>query len=281
MVIFEDPSEMQAKALELKRQGWRVGCVPTMGCLHQGHLSLMGLAARQADCVISTLFVNPLQFGAGEDFDLYPRSFERDCALAEEAGTDILFAPDAASLYAADRSVTVCEDTLSQSYEGAHRPGHFDGVLTVVAKLFNLTMADLAVFGQKDAQQLALIRRMARDLNWPIVIEAGPIVREPDGLAMSSRNVYLSPEHRAQAVWLHRSLEQAQQMRRNGICSAEVIRNEVERILQENTEGLIDYIALVDPDSFESRDELVRPTLAVMTVRFGQTRLLDNRLLYP
>jgi pantoate--beta-alanine ligase len=279
MEIITDPILMQKKALDLKRQGWVVGLVPTMGCLHEGHLSLIRIAHKKADCVVTSLFVNPLQFGPHEDFDQYPRDPERDHKLAEEAGTDILFAPNRGDVYAEDQSVTLTENLITPEYEGVHREGHFDGVLTVVGKLFNLVLPDLAVFGRKDAQQLAVIRRMVRDLNYPIEIVEGRIVREEDGLAMSSRNVYLSESQRKEAVWLNQSLENAEQRVQDGERDMEAIRSGIQEDVETNTSGVIDYIGLVDPDTFQPITEFRRPLLAVMTVRFGETRLLDNQLL--
>ena len=279
MEIITDPQVMQRKALAFKRQGSVVGLVPTMGFMHEGHLSLIRLIREKADVVVTSLFVNPLQFGPNEDFEKYPRDVERDQRLAEEAGTDILFVPNPGDVYAGDQSVSIGESSISDEFEGAHRKGHFDGVLTVVGKLFNLVLPDVAIFGQKDAQQLAVIRRMVRDLNFPIEILAGEIIREADGLAMSSRNVYLSEVHREEATWLQKSLVRAAQRVEAGELSLDALREGIRSDVESNTSGVIDYIGLVNPDTFEPLNEFSSPVLAVMTVRFDQTRLLDNKIL--
>ena len=207
MDIIRSPKEMQCRALELKREGRIVGFVPTMGFLHEGHLSLMRIARKRCDVLVASIFVNPTQFGPDEDLDAYPRDFGCDESLCEEEGVDLVFYPEPATMYAADASVWVDEVSLSTGLCGAAREGHFRGVCTVVAKLFNLVLPDLAVFGEKDAQQVRIIERMVRDLDFPVEIVRGPIVREPDGLAMSSRNKYLSGQQRKNALCLRRSLD--------------------------------------------------------------------------
>lgn len=206
MDVLTAPEEMQSRALTWKRAGTLTGLVPTMGFLHEGHLSLVRIARERSDNLVLSLFVNPTQFGPGEDLDRYPKAVERDLDLCRREGVDVVFLPEAGGMYADDSSVSVGETVLSRGLCGASRPQHFTGVLTVVAKLFNLCQPDLAVFGEKDAQQLRLIRRMVRDLNFPVDIVSGPILREEDGVAMSSRNSNLSPEARAQAPLLRQAL---------------------------------------------------------------------------
>jgi pantoate--beta-alanine ligase len=230
------------------------GLVPTMGALHDGHRALLRRARSECDEVVMSLFVNPAQFGPGEDFDRYPRAEECDRAIAAEEGVDRVFAPTVAQIYPDGFSTTVSVGELARRFEGAHRPGHFDGVATVVLKLLNLLRPDIAYFGQKDAQQLAVIRRMAADLGVGVEIRAVETVREPDGLALSSRNAYLSPEERRRAPSLHRAL---------------VARD------QSLVEGDVDYLAVVDPDTF-AEVEPRTGALVIGAARFGSTRLIDN-----
>jgi pantoate--beta-alanine ligase len=253
--------------------------VPTMGALHSGHLSLVqaGRAwAKGGGTVVVSIFVNPTQFAPHEDFDAYPRDLERDLALCREAGVDVVFAPPREVIYAPDASVRVLEDTLSRGLCGASRPHFFGGVCTVVAKLFHIVQADAAVFGEKDFQQLAVIRRMVRDFHWPIEILAGPIVRESDGLAMSSRNRYLDPESRRQAVVLSQSLEEACAALAAGERDPEVLRTLVENRIQTAIRARIDYVEIVDPDTLTSLPRIQSQVLIALAVFFGATRLIDN-----
>jgi len=281
MHIIRSVRDMQVEALRLKRAGRRVGFVPTMGYLHPGHLSLVHLARERADTVVLSLFVNPAQFGPHEDLTRYPRNFDRDEGLCREAGVDLLFYPAAAEVYAGDASVVVDEGRLTRAYEGAERSGHFRGVLTVVAKLFNLVLPDMAVFGQKDAQQLAAVRRMVRDLNFPVELVAGPTVREPDGLAMSSRNVYLDPEQRVQARSLRRALDRAEARVRAGERNAQAVKDAMSAVLAEASGARPDYVDIVGEEDFEPVAEVTGPCRAILAVRFGATRLLDNTGLVP
>ena len=263
-----------------KGGGVRVGLVPTMGYLHAGHLSLVGIAREQCDQTVVSLFVNPTQFGPTEDFSCYPRDEQRDLALCEQAGVDVVFCPEPGDMYAEDASVSVDEAHLSQDLCGAVRPGHFRGVCTVVAKLFHLVQPDVAVFGQKDAQQLAVIRRMVRDLFFPITIVAGPIIREADGLAMSSRNVYLSAEERKQALGLYQCLRQAQVLFREGCRQGQVLERLLRVFLGERYPGLtVEYVVCRDPDTLAACDRLVSGTLIAVAAKAGRTRLIDNELL--
>lgn len=272
--------EMQQRALELKRAGRSIGFVPTMGFLHAGHLSLMRLARERCDVLVASIFVNPAQFGPNEDLDAYPRDFARDEALCEEAGVDILFYPSPETMYASDASVWVDEESLSGVLCGASRPGHFRGVCTVVAKLFNLVRPDLAVFGEKDAQQLRIIERMVRDLDFPVEVVRGPTVREPDGLAMSSRNKYLSGQQRVNALCLRHALDRAVALFGKGERKAEVLRRGMVDLIDAVPEAAIDYIEIVDDHSLVPLDEIQADALVALAVRIGQTRLIDNTVLH-
>lgn len=269
--------EMQSRAEELRRKGAMIGVVPTMGYLHDGHLSLVARARKEADVVVTTLFVNPTQFGPGEDFERYPRDPENDERLASRAGTDILFMPATEEMYPAGFKTYVLTEGLSTVLEGAFRPTHFRGVTTVVMKLFHIVKPHLAVFGQKDAQQAAIISQMVKDMNLDIRLIIAPIVRESDGLAMSSRNVYLSPEERKNAVALFRSLRFAEDAVRRGERRVETIRNGMEEILRNAHVSAVDYVAFVRPGTFEVVERIDPPDILVaLAVRFGKTRLIDN-----
>ncbi|NLX26589.1 MAG: pantoate--beta-alanine ligase [Lentisphaerae bacterium] len=279
MQIIHTPLEMQECAMGLKRAGKVIGFVPTMGFLHEGHLSLMRIAREQCDVLVVSIFVNPTQFGPNEDLDAYPRDFKRDEALCREAKVDFLFYPEPTNMYADNASVWVEEESLSSVLCGASRPGHFRGVCTVVAKLFNLVQPDLAVFGEKDAQQLRIIERMVRDLNFPVEIVRGPIVRESDGLAMSSRNKYLSPEQRKNAICLRKALDAATRMFRKGEHNVEPIRSVMEEMISAVPEVRIDYIEFVDEQTLCMVNRIDRPVLVAIAVRVGSTRLIDNGVL--
>lgn len=278
MQIISSPEEMQQTALELRRSGKTIGFVPTMGFLHEGHLSLMKIARPDCDVLVVSIFVNPTQFGPNEDLDAYPRDFERDEQLCEEVGADLIFYPESGTMYFDDASVWVDEEKLSLGLCGGSRPGHFRGVCTVVTKLFNLVQPDLAVFGEKDAQQLRVIERMVRDLNIPVKIIRGPIVREADGLAMSSRNKYLSEMERAEAVCLFQSLEKAQALFGAGEHDADVLKSAMIRQI-EKTSGAVDYIELVDDETLYPVSKIDRPVLMTLAVCFSGTRLIDNAVL--
>lgn len=263
-----------------RRQAGRVLLVPTMGALHEGHARLVREARRMAGDsarVVATIFVNPLQFGPNEDFDRYPRTLEADLRLCEEAGADLVFAPPVPEVYHPDRSIKITESSLSAVLCGASRPGHFDGVCTVVAKLFNLVQPDEALFGRKDYQQLAVIRRLVRDLDIPVVVHGVETVREPDGLAMSSRNRYLSPEERAQAPALQAALRRA----RDAWLAGE---RDVPRLLQVIREHVAcnsplcreDYVSIVDPDSLQPLARVEDHAVALLAFWFGKARLIDN-----
>ena len=260
--------------------GESVGLVPTMGALHRGHLSLVEYARAENDAVIATIFVNPTQFGAGEDLSKYPRDLPRDLAMFEQAGVDVVFTPTPEVIYPPGYQTYVEVTEVSQGLEGERRPGHFRGVATVVSKLFHLTQPARAYFGQKDAQQAAVIQRMVRDLNFPLDVVICPIVREADGLAMSSRNVYLSPAQRQVATVLHRALQAAAVCYASGERMPEALRDVMRQTAESEPSGVVEYASVADAATLkEAYTASDRPLLASLTVRFGQTRLLDNCLL--
>lgn len=279
MKIVTTPIEMQRRALELKRAGHTIGFVPTMGFLHEGHLSLMRIARERCDVLVGSIFVNPTQFGPNEDLDAYPRDFERDEQLCRQEGVEFLFYPEPDTMYAADASVWVDEEALSTVLCGKARPGHFRGVCTVVAKLFNLVLPDIAVFGEKDAQQLRIIERMVRDLNFPIKIIRGPIVREPDGLAMSSRNKYLSAAQRANALCLRRALDRAHELVRDGEHRVARLSAAMTELIEAVPEADVDYIDFADDHTLEPVATVFGRVLVALAVRIGSTRLIDNDVL--
>lgn len=266
---------------DMRQQGKRIGYVPTMGALHEGHLSLVRAAKSQTDVVVVSIFVNPTQFGPTEDLSCYPRPFEKDCNLLEKEGVEAVFAPTAEEMYPQGVVTNVTVEGMSERLCGKSRPGHFRGVTTVVAKLFNVLEPDAAFFGQKDAAQLAIIRRMVRDLNIPVEIVSCPIVRESDGLAMSSRNAYLAPNERKAALVLHRALVRIEsEVQRGERRSSRLI--EVGRQVF-CAEGLarLDYVQIVDPDSLEAMENLSKPALIAVAAHVGSTRLIDNVVLSP
>lgn len=278
MQIISDPAEMQAIAERFRLQHQYIGVVMTMGALHEGHLSLVRLAREKAGIVIMTLFVNPLQFGPNEDFDRYPRPFEQDAALARSAGVDYLFAPSAGAMYPEGFASAVDPGKMATTFEGAARPGHFRGVATVVVKLLGITRPHMAVFGEKDAQQLAVIRRAVADLNIATTIVGAPIAREFDGLASSSRNIYLSSEERKHATSLHRAILHAETETANGRRDLQAIAKEAEAIVLDAHGADTDYLCFVDDDTFEPAEaaESGKAYRLIMAVRFGKTRLIDN-----
>jgi len=259
--------------------GKSIGLVPTMGCFHEGHLSLMRRAREENDLLVVSIFVNPIQFGLGEDFREYPRDLERDARMAQEVGIDLIFNPSVEEIYPEEYRTYVEVERLSAGLCGASRPGHFRGVATVVLKLFNIVQPDRAYFGRKDYQQLKIIERMAKDLDLPVEIVGAPTVREPDGLAMSSRNTYLSPEERKAALVLNRSLEHAQQLLDEGITSGEELRRRVEKFIGREPLARIDHVAVVHPETLDCLAEVEDEAVLALAVRIGGTRLIDNVLL--
>ncbi len=251
-----------------------------MGALHEGHLSLVRTARNQSDVVAASIFVNPLQFGPNEDFSKYPRTFEDDCRLLETERVDLLFAPSPEEMYPKGASTTVYVEGISEKLDGRSRPGHFKGVTTVVAKLFEIVHPDFAFFGQKDAAQVAVIRKMVRDLNIDTEIVVCPIVREKDGLAMSSRNRYLTPEQRKQALVLYRSLTRVQMLADSGQSSAAKLSEEGKRIIAEEPGAHLDYFEVVDPNTLDPIADVGKGALVAVAAFVGTTRLIDNILLY-
>ncbi len=264
-----------------RRAGRIIGLVPTMGYLHPGHLSLVAAAKRDHTFVVASIFVNPTQFGPLEDFDRYPRDEAGDLKRCEDAGVDLVFIPASDEIYRPDAVTTVHVDRLTETLCGPCRPGHFDGVTTVVAKLFNIVQPDRAYFGQKDAQQLAVLRRMTRDLDVPIEVVGCPTVREPDGLAMSSRNALLSPDERERARALHRALQAAEQRVAAGERNAATLVNEMQQILSAANPRRIDYISVVDPATMQPVQTVTGPVLIALAVHIGTTRLIDNVVAAP
>ena len=285
MRIIRSPKSMQRQALQWRAQGLRVGFVPTMGYLHAGHLSLVHEARRRVGpegIVVVSIYVNPTQFAPTEDLAKYPRDFARDSRLCREAGVDVIFAPTDADMYAGrdegTYSTYVVEEALTQGLEGASRPTHFRGVTTVVAKLFNCVLPEVSVFGAKDWQQAAVIRRMVQDLQFPIRIVVAPATRESDGLAMSSRNRYLQPDERVQATVLWRSQHWVrQEVRRSASAvAAATLRRGVEALIAQCPAARLDYVEFVDPNTLHPVEQVQRGTRMVMAVFVGKTRLIDN-----
>ncbi|HDS84999.1 MAG TPA: pantoate--beta-alanine ligase [Phycisphaerales bacterium] len=278
MKIVSVIDEIRECVRSARRDGKRLGLVPTMGALHAGHGALIENAVRECGFVVVSIFVNPTQFGPNEDFSRYPRTFEQDTAYCQRLGVDAIFAPSADQMYPRCQQTWVEVEKLTDGLCGATRPGHFRGVTTVCAKLFNIVMPDIAYFGQKDAQQAIVIRRMVDDLNFPLTIRVCPIVREPDGLAMSSRNRYLSPDERRQAVCLYQALESCRQMFDQGCRHA----NELIELmcgLIERAGGQIEYVSIVDMETLEPVEIIDRRVLVALAVFIGSTRLIDNCLL--
>jgi pantoate--beta-alanine ligase len=265
----------KVRALRQKLSG-TVGFVPTMGYLHEGHLALVKQARIENSAVIASIYVNPTQFGPREDFGAYPRDLNRDLELLREGGVDIVFVPSDNQMYSPEFSTWVDVEKISERLEGASRPGHFRGVATVVAKLFNIVQPTKAYFGQKDAQQVVVIKRMVADLNMEIEIVVVPTVRESDGLAMSSRNIYLSPEERKAATVLFRALTLAQQLRLGGEKDAGKIRRQMTALIQKEHLAKTDYVSVADAETMEELNLIDRSALASLAVRIGKTRLIDN-----
>ena len=279
MEIIESIKEMQNRAAAYRAEGKSIALVPTMGYLHDGHASLMREGRRRGDVLVASIFVNPSQFGAGEDFDSYPRDLERDSHIAAEAGVDIIFAPKASEMYPAGYQSWVDVERLTIPLCGASRPGHFRGVATVVCKLFHIVMPHLALFGKKDYQQLAVLRRMSVDLNMAIEIVGMPIVREADGLAMSSRNAYLTPAERMSALCLSRALGAARALYQGGEQSAPLLRERVTGMITGEPAATVDYAELRDMDTLEEVSQADERTLVALAVKIGKTRLIDNCVL--
>lgn len=268
---------MQKTALELRRQGRKIGFVPTMGFLHAGHISLVSLARREADVVVLSIFVNPRQFGPKEDLEKYPHDLARDSKLCRKNGVDIIFHPSVQDMYSSNFRVFIEENDLSKQLCGASRPGHFSGVLTVVGKLFNLVLPDVAVFGQKDAQQAVLVRHMINDLDFPVRMIVAPIIRESDGLAMSSRNVYLSPDERRDAACLSSALKLARRFYRSGERDYTVLKGTMTDLIAKVKSVQIDYVEIVGAHNLKPIHKIKNEDILIaLAVRIGNTRLIDN-----
>jgi len=278
MEWIESPEVMRTRSREARGRGLRVGFVPTMGYLHEGHLALIRRARELSDFVVVSIFVNPIQFGPSEDFDRYPRDPERDRALCGAEGVHVVFSPPASALYPQGFQTYVTVEDLSRPLCGASRPGHFRGVATVVAKLFHIVEPDVAVFGEKDYQQLQVIRRMVRDLDMPVEIVGVPTVREPDGLAMSSRNAYLDPKERERALALWRGIQRARDLVERGETRTEAIRRAVQGVL-EDADLRVDYVELRHPETLEPVDAVAPRALLALAAFVGRTRLIDNCVL--
>lgn len=279
MKLIHDVQEMQQAMLQAKRSGTRIVFVPTMGFLHEGHASLLREGRSRGDLLVLSIFVNPTQFGPQEDLDKYPRNLDGDCSLAEACGVDYIFAPTAQGMYPAGFQTTVSLGSLTEPLCGASRPGHFNGVAVVVTKLFGIVQPDSALFGKKDFQQLAIIRQMVTDLNLAVEIVGMPIVREADGLAMSSRNSYLTPAQRQQALCLFRGIQAAQRLFKGGELSAERLLSAVRTEIEAVPEAAIDYLELRNKTTLQTVDQAADDSLLALAVKIGATRLIDNRVL--
>jgi pantoate--beta-alanine ligase len=278
MLLLTTIAETRSACARLRAEGKTLGLVPTMGALHQGHLSLVRAAQASCDAVAVSIFVNPTQFGPKEDFAGYPRNLEQDCQTLEAAGVDLVFAPSATEMYPAGASTFVDVTGLSDRLDGASRPGHFRGVATVVTKLLHIFAPDHAFFGQKDAAQVAILRKMVRDLLIPVQLDVCPTVREPDGLALSSRNSYLTPEQRRQALVLSRALLAVQREAKGGEHDSGKLLAIALRVFEEEPDVAVDYCLIVDPNTLEDVPDVGHGALVAVAARVGSTRLIDNLL---
>lgn len=279
MLILDRVGTAQQWCVEQKRAGKTIGLVPTMGYLHEGHLALVEQARQQCDVVVVSIFVNPMQFGVGEDFETYPRDLSRDVAMLEDLGADALFAPSIAEMYPLGYNTFVeVGGDITARLCGASRPGHFKGVATVVSKLFNICVPDLAYFGQKDAQQVMVLEKMVRELNIPLEIVRVPIVREEDGLAKSSRNVYLDTEQRRQALVLSKALQEAERMIIQGERDVARLKGIMRAVIAASPQAVIDYVEIYDATDLGDVEQVDRKVLMALAVKFGSTRLIDNLL---
>lgn len=274
--VITTVSEMQSIVKEYKRHGQTIGFVPTMGALHEGHLKMMELSSEFNDITVVSIFVNPLQFGPNEDFDAYPRQINKDVEMMEEIDVDYVFYPSVEEMYPDELGVTLKVGKLAHVLEGAQRPGHFEGVVTVVNKLFNIISPDYAYFGKKDAQQLAIVEKMVKDFNHPIEIIGVDIVREKDGLAKSSRNVYLTEEERQEAVHLSKSLKLARDLYNNGERNSSVIIDEITQYLLDYTSGQVDEVAIYSYPGLEEQSKIQGQIFISLAVKFSKARLIDN-----
>lgn len=279
MEVIKSVKKMQKRADEIREAKKIIGFVPTMGYLHEGHLSLVRIARKKADVVVVSIFVNPIQFLPEEDYNSYPRDFKRDKKLLQKEKVDIIFYPSVREMYPEKLLTKVSVPYLTETLCGEKRPGHFDGVATVVAKLFNIVKPHFAVFGEKDFQQQVVIKKMVKDLNFDVKIVTGPTVRERDGLAVSSRNEYLSPEERKRAPVLYRSLELAKKMVKKGEKDPEKIKKAMLEMIKKEKPSKIDYVEIVNPETLHPVPKIEKKVLVAVAVRFGKARLIDNILL--
>ncbi|MBP7216849.1 MAG: pantoate--beta-alanine ligase [Candidatus Omnitrophica bacterium] len=279
MKVIKTVKQLQGYLKKYKKRGKTIGLVPTMGALHEGHVSLVKQARKDVDCVVVSIFVNPTQFGPREDFKRYPRTFRKDAQWCKKEKVDVIFHPHVLEMYPESFKTTVEVADITNVLCGQFRPGHFRGVATVVTKLFNIVRPDIAYFGQKDAQQVAVIKRLVLDLNMPLAIRVMPTVRERDGLAMSSRNRYLSLKQRQDAVVLYQALTLAKRMVRHGIDNAQTIIRAMKRLIQEKPSAKIDYCAIVNAETFTPLSKVGKRCLVVLAVWIGKTRLIDNAVL--
>jgi len=281
MEVIESISKMKNLAKEWKRQGLSIGFVPTMGYLHEGHLALVRRVKELSDRVVVSIFVNPIQFAPGEDYQRYPRDLERDKALLEKEGVDVLFSPKAQEMYPPGFQTYVEVKELSSGLCGRYREGHFLGVATVVLKLFNIVQPDIAVFGEKDYQQLKVIQRMVQDLNLDVKIISHPTVREEDGLAMSSRNTYLSPEERKSAIALYKALNLAEELINQGERRVATLKEKLKEFIESYPYTKFQYIEFVHPETLKEVERVDEPTLLALAVFVGKARLIDNKIIVP
>jgi len=281
MFLCRTPTEMHAARRDLRKTNRTLGLVPTMGALHAGHLSLVSAALAECDAVVASIFVNPTQFAPGEDYEAYPRDFDGDCRKLESAGVHAVFAPSASEMFPPGNSTFVDVGELGTRLDGASRPGHFRGVATIVARLLHIVQPDRAYFGQKDAAQIAVLRRMMRDLNFLVYLVVCPIVREADGLALSSRNRYLSPGERSRALILSRAVAAARQLTQQGETRGEALRAAMLKTFATDPLARVDYAAVVDPDTLLPIADTSRGALVAVAAWIGSTRLIDNLLLAP
>lgn len=281
MELIKTISDMKKISKEFKKEGYKVGFVPTMGYLHEGHLALVRKAKEISDKVVVSIFVNPLQFGPREDFRDYPRDLQRDLALLEKEGVDVVFVPEEEEMYPSNYQTYVEVTKLTERLCGAFRPGHFKGVTTVVLKLFNIVNPDVAIFGEKDYQQLLVIKQMVRDLNLDVEIVSHPTVRESDGLAMSSRNIYLSSRERESALSLYKALNLAEKLVREGERDSEKIRKSMAEFINMHPYIIVQYIEIVDPETLEPVEVIDRPVLCAIAAFVGRARLIDNKIIVP
>ncbi len=276
MKVIDRKDEMRSWSRSVRAEGKRIGFVPTMGALHEGHLSLVRKSLEDNDCTVVSIYVNPTQFGPGEDLERYPRDLEGDIAKLGELGVDCVFTPCDEEMYPAGFVTYVVQERLTEVLCGASRPGHFRGVLTIVLKLFNVVEPDNAYFGRKDYQQSVIVKRMVKDLDLPVRIHVMPVVREADGLAMSSRNAYLSPEERALAPCLYKALLRGREMIRNGCTDVDAVEEAMKKMLESQPGVRVDYVNVVHPETLQRVEQAVPPVVIAGAVYIGAARLIDN-----